>query len=51
MNTLSVVLSEGLDEEDMNVLGGLLSAVGDSISLFASLGDSDERKSKPMLLT
>jgi hypothetical protein len=39
INSVSMILSEGLDEEDMEMLGGLLSTIGDTISVFAAVAN------------
>ena len=36
-DAVSVLLSDGLDEDDMNMLGNLLAAIGGVISTFASI--------------
>ena len=35
INSLSILLSEGLEEEDLDMLGSILSTLGDIISTFA----------------
>ena len=45
VNALALALSEGLDEEDLETLGNLLTTIGDTIALFASV-NKDENKDK-----
>ena len=41
VSSASLLLSEGLDDEDMDMLGSLLASIGDMISTFGAIADSE----------
>ena len=42
-NSVAVILSEGLSDDDTDMLGNILSTIGSLLSTFASIsGDSDD---------
>ena len=46
-NSLSILLSEGLDNDDLNMLGNLLSAVGSVIATFGSIDTHESPQNNP----
>ena len=45
INSLTMILSQGLDKDDLAALGSLLTALGDTISVFASLQEKSAQDS------
>jgi len=46
-NAVSVLLAEGLDDEDLDMLGNLLSAIGGVLSTFALVEEAQNKKKTP----
>jgi hypothetical protein len=42
-NSVAVLLSDGLDSEDADMLGNIVSTIGSLISTFAAVEDSNQR--------
>jgi len=46
INSLSLVLSEGLDNDDLNMLGNILATIGSVLMTFGSISDKNEEKTE-----
>jgi hypothetical protein len=45
INAVSLALTQGLEEEDTEILGGILTSIGDTISLIAAVEGNHDKKS------
>jgi hypothetical protein len=43
-NAVSMLLADGLDDDDLNMLGNLLSAIGGIIATFGAIAETSEPK-------
>jgi hypothetical protein len=41
-NSAAVLLSDGLEEDDLDMLGNIISTIGSIISTFAAISDDDD---------